>query len=36
MAEGHLWLALRALADGNETVEVAGETIGQVLNGLSA
>lgn len=36
MAEVHLWSGLRSLADGKEVVEVEGETVGQVLDGLIA
>jgi sulfur-carrier protein len=32
----NLWSGLRALADGNETVEVEAATVGEVLNGLVA
>jgi molybdopterin synthase sulfur carrier subunit len=34
MAEVHLWSGLRALADGQEMVEVDGATVGQVLDAL--
>ncbi|RFU12323.1 hypothetical protein DZD18_13015 [Rhodobacteraceae bacterium W635] len=36
MAEVHLWSGLRSLADGQEVVEVEGQTVGQVLDGLVA
>ena len=36
MVEVNLWSGLRALADGRETVEVDGATVGEVLAGLVA
>jgi len=36
MVEVNLWSGLRALADGHETVEVDGSTVGEVLTGLAA
>lgn len=36
MAEVHLWSGLRALADGQEVVELPGETVGQILDALVA
>ena len=34
MVEVNLWSGLRALADGRDTVEVDGTTVGEVLNAL--
>ena len=34
MVAVNLWSGLRALADGHEVVEVAGETVGQLLDNL--
>lgn len=34
MVEVNLWSGLRAMADGNETVEVDASTVGEVLTGL--
>ncbi|MFV0514057.1 MAG: MoaD/ThiS family protein [Jhaorihella sp.] len=36
MPEVHLWSALRALADGNESVNVEASTVGGVLKALAA
>lgn len=36
MVEVNLWSGLRALADGQETVEVDGATVGEILTGLVA
>lgn len=36
MAEVHLWSGLRALADGKDIIDVEGETVGHVLDGLVA
>lgn len=35
MVEVHLWAGLRAFADGNETVEVEANNVGEVLRGLA-
>lgn len=36
MVKVNLWSGLRALADGNESVEVEAATVGEVLSGLVA
>lgn len=36
MVEVNLWSGLRALADGNQSVEVDATTVGEVLTGLVA
>ena len=36
MVEVHLWSGLRAFADGQESVEIEAETVGEVLSALAA
>ena len=36
MVEVHLWSGLRSLVGGRESVEVAAETVGQMLRALAA
>jgi molybdopterin converting factor small subunit len=36
MVEVHLWASLRRFADGQESVEIEGKTVGEVLKNLAA